>query len=106
LGCKGSCTICDLVFISVYWRLKRFHVIRCSWRFIGIRQVTHVEQELLTLPGPLSSTPVFCGVHVTQSLNVCVGFCRSLFVILSFVTLLRGIFAAIDLIYLVCQSFD
>ena len=43
-----------------------------------------VEQELLTLPEHLSSPPVFSGVRVTRSLVLCVMFCRSLFVRLSF----------------------
>jgi hypothetical protein len=43
-----------------------------------------VEQELLTLPERLSSSPIFSGVRVTQSLVFCVMFCRSLFVLLSF----------------------
>jgi hypothetical protein len=38
------------------------------------------EQELTTLPEHLSSLPVFSGVHVTQSLVLCV-FCRSLFIL-------------------------
>ena len=44
-----------------------------------------VEQELLTLPEHLSSTPVFSGVCVTRSLVLhdCM-FCRSLFVLLYF----------------------
>ena len=43
-----------------------------------------VEQELLSLPEHLSSPPVFSGVYVTRSLVLCVMFCRSLFVLLSF----------------------
>jgi uncharacterized membrane protein len=44
-----------------------------------------MEQELLTLPENLSSPPVFSGVRVTQSLALCVMFCRSLFVLLAIV---------------------
>ena len=33
-----------------------------------------MEQELLTLPEHLSSTPVFSGVRVTRSLVLCVCF--------------------------------
>ena len=47
----------------------------------AIRQVPLVEQELLTLPWHLSSSQVFSGVHVAQSLFFCVVFCRSLFVL-------------------------
>jgi len=42
-----------------------------------------LEQELLTLPGLLSPSPVCSGVRVTRSLVLCVCF-RSLFVLLSF----------------------
>ena len=38
------------------------------------RQVPLVEQQLLTLPKHLSSSPVFNGVRVTQSLVLCVCF--------------------------------
>ena len=40
-----------------------------------------VNQELLTLPEHLSSTPTFNGVRVTWSSVLCVMFCRSLFVL-------------------------
>ena len=33
-----------------------------------------VEQKLLTLPGQLRSSPVFCGIPVTQYLFFCVVF--------------------------------
>ena len=39
-----------------------------------------VEQELLSLPEHLCSSPVFSGVRVAQSLVFCVVFCKSLFV--------------------------
>jgi hypothetical protein len=39
-----------------------------------------VEQELLTLPEHLSSSPVFSGIHVARSLVFYVMFCKSLFV--------------------------
>ena len=38
------------------------------------RRVPLVEQELLTLPEHLSSSPIFSGVHVTRSLDLCVCF--------------------------------
>ena len=50
----------------------------------GIRQVPHVEQELLTLPEDLSSLSVLSGVRIVRSLVFCVRFCRSMFVFLSF----------------------
>ena len=46
------------------------------------RQVSIVEQELLTLPEHISSPPVVGGVRVTRSLVLYVLFCRSLFVLL------------------------
>jgi hypothetical protein len=52
---------------------------RCTWCNI-------MEQELLTFPEHIFSPPVFSGVRVTRSivLYVCLMFCRSLFVLLSF----------------------
>ena len=60
-----------------------------SWIITGlvirsIRRVSHVGQELLTLPDHLCSPPVFCEVRITQSLVFCVVFCRSLFVFCHF----------------------
>jgi len=46
--------------------------------------VPHLEQELLSL---LELIPGFSGVRVAQFLVFCVMFCRSLFVLLSFVFL-------------------
>ena len=43
-----------------------------------------MEVELLTHPEHLCSSPVLDGVRVTQSLVLCVVFCRSLFVHLPF----------------------
>ena len=48
-----------------------------SWLITGFvtrltRRVSLVEQELLTLPGHLSSPPVSSGVRVTRSLVLCV----------------------------------
>ena len=57
-----------------------------SWLINGFvtrltRQVSLVEQELLTLPEHLSSHPVFSGIRVTWSLVLICMFCRSLFVL-------------------------
>jgi hypothetical protein len=49
-----------------------------------VRPVSHVEQELLTLPEHLSSPSVFSVVRAAQSLVFCVMFCRSSFAFLSF----------------------
>ena len=43
-----------------------------------------MKPELNTRPEHLSSPPVFSAVRVSRSLVLCVVFCRSLFVILSF----------------------
>jgi hypothetical protein len=59
------------------------HVRWWSFPLIVTWQVSLVEHELLTLPEHLSSYPALNRVHVTQSLVVCVVFCRSLFVRLS-----------------------
>ena len=42
----------------------------------------HGYQELLTLSEHPSSPLIFSGVHVARSINFCVVFCRSLFVLL------------------------
>jgi len=47
------------------------------------RRVPHAEQELLTLPDHLSSTPVFNGVRVARSFVFNVMFYRSLFLLSS-----------------------
>ena len=45
----------------------------------------HVEQGLLTLPEDLSSPSLLSGIYVTLSLDFCVVFCRSFFVLLAIV---------------------
>jgi hypothetical protein len=49
-----------------------------------IRRGLPVEQEMFTLPDHPSSSPIFSGVHIARSLVLCVLFCKSLFVLLSF----------------------
>ena len=46
------------------------------------RRVPPVKQKLLTILEHLSTIPAFSGVHVAQSLLLCVLFCRPLVVIL------------------------
>ena len=53
-------------------------------RICYLLKIHLVKQELLTFPKHLSSPPVFSGVGVTLSLVLCVVFCRSLFVLRSF----------------------
>jgi hypothetical protein len=49
-----------------------------------VRRVPLVEQELLIHPEHLRSSPVLSGVRGARSCVICVVFCRSLFVPLSF----------------------
>ena len=44
--------------------------------------MSHVEQELLTLPEHMSSFPVLSGVRVGRSVVFCVMFCRWWLVVL------------------------
>jgi len=60
-----------------------------SWLITGFiiiltRQVPLVEQELLTIPEHRSLPTCVSGLRVARSLVLCVMFCRSLFVLLSF----------------------
>jgi hypothetical protein len=50
----------------------------------NIQRVPLVEQELLTIPEHPGSSPIISWVRDTRSLVLCVMFCRSLFVLLSF----------------------
>jgi hypothetical protein len=43
-----------------------------------------LEQEIFTLPEPMSSPSVLCGVRVARSLVFCVIICRSLFALMFF----------------------
>ena len=70
--------ITHMVFIRNVLRIV------CLVYIFYTRQVSIVEQELLTLPEQISSPPVVGGIRVTRSLVLCVLFCRSLFVLLSF----------------------
>jgi hypothetical protein len=82
---------------TIYKTYDRFVVITIqsvsqSWLITGFvtrvtRWLPHVEQELLTLLEHFSSVPVFSGVGVAPSLVFCRMFCRSLFVLLSFLFL-------------------
>ena len=73
-------------FIWIYWCL---HIRWCSCPLTVTRRLSHVEQELLTLSEHMSSSSIFSGVRVAQSLVFCVVFCRSLFC--SFVIFLLAI---------------
>ena len=60
-----------------------------AWRITGFvtivaRRVSLVEQKLFTSSEHMSSSPVFSGVHVAQSLVFYVMLSRSLFVLVSF----------------------
>ena len=64
-----------LTYVDIRW---------CSCRLTATRRVSHVEQELLTLPEHLSSSHDFSRVRVVRFLVFCVIFCRLLFVLLFF----------------------
>jgi hypothetical protein len=70
------------LYFYVYWCPTRlpFQIIFVSFN----SSTTGEEQELLTLPGHLSSHPGFNGIRVARSLVFCVMFCRLLFFLLLF----------------------
>ena len=63
--------------------IYKTRIVKCKYddagscRLTATRQVSHVEQELVTLPDHMSLSPVFNGVRVFV---FCVMFCRALFV--------------------------
>ena len=62
------------------WKLITEYVIRRT------RHVSLLEQEQPTLPGKMCSLPVYSEVRVARPLIFCLVFCRSLFVILFFLS--------------------
>jgi hypothetical protein len=62
--------------------------VRSHWQTILTRWVQLVAQELQTLPVHPSSPPTFSGVRVSRSLVFMCMFCRLLFVLFLFATLL------------------
>jgi len=60
--------------------------LRLITRFVTMvtRRVTHVEQELVTVPEHLSSPSIFSWVRAAHSLVFCIMMWRSLIVLLSF----------------------
>jgi len=61
------------------------------------RRVSHMEQELHTVPEHLRSHQVFSGVRVARYLVFCVMFCRSLFVLFLLTIILSALrFTASD----------
>ena len=85
--CKRFACACtnDQGYVCVYRCQNRsFPYWLFTWFVTGLtRWVPHVEQELLTLPGYLSSPQHFSGFHAI-SLVFCVMFCRPLFYLLHF----------------------
>jgi len=60
-------------------------ILQIGYAYITVtRLLSHVEQELLTIPEHLSSPPVFSDVRVARSLIFCVVICRWLFVLFTF----------------------
>ena len=95
VSCCFTCSVINKMYLLLRHKsvscihLFRFKSVKCftgsvrsfphSRLIIGFvtrltRRVPLVEQELLTLPEHLSSTPVFSGVRVTRSLVLCVCF--------------------------------
>jgi hypothetical protein len=98
LFCLGVMFYLCYLYLFKYTGVRHdFHVRWCSCHLKVTWQVWHVEQELLTLLGNLSSPPVLSGVHVAWSLVFCVMFYRSLFVLLSFLLWLLYCFFFFDL---------
>ena len=69
--------------------VKIIQLIPHAWRITGFvtivtRRVSLVEQKLFISSEHMSSSPVFSGVHVAQSLVFYVMLSRSLFVLVSF----------------------
>jgi hypothetical protein len=64
--------------ITMYSQVKFACWLTVSWL------VSHVKQEVLTLLEHLTSPSVFSWVRVARSIVMCLMFCRSLFVLLSF----------------------
>ena len=84
----GSCCI---YVICIYLRILVSNTISISddkCRLTVTRRMSHVEQELLTLPQHLKSTLGFSGISVARSLVFCAMLCRSLCVL--FVIFLFG----------------
>ena len=73
--------LCYLYLLTFTGVQHDLYIRGCSCRLTVTRQLSHVEQELMTLPEHLSSHPVFGGVRVARFLVFCVMFCRSLFVL-------------------------
>ena len=79
-GISVSQITSDIFHLSSFthsWLITEFVTRKTRW-------VPLVEEELHTLPEHMSSSPVFNGARVSQSLVFCVVFCRSLFVLLFF----------------------
>ena len=71
---SSLCYFCLFMYSGVQ---QDFHITRTSCRLTVTQRVLVVEKELLTLPEPLRSPPVFSEVLVAQSLVFFVVFCRS-----------------------------
>jgi hypothetical protein len=78
----------SFVFIYVYWCPTRFPYQMLLVCLTVTWPVSLVEQELLTLPGHLSSSLVLSVVHDARIYVFCVMFCRSLFVLFPVVIVL------------------
>ena len=84
LSVQNICITNDHRYVPLV--VNTFRSFHHSWLINGFvtrvtRRVSLVEQKLLTLPEHMGSLLVFSGVRVTRSLDLCVMFCRSLFVL-------------------------
>ena len=75
-SCKVTMNVYKSSLYTIHGYAVTISVIRLTWH------VPHGEQELLTLPEHLISSPIFGGVHVERSIVFCVVLC--VFVLLSF----------------------
>jgi hypothetical protein len=66
--------------MDIVFSLMTYH------RFVtgATRRMPLVDEELFTISDHQGSPQVFCGVRVIRSLVLCVMFCRSLLVLLTF----------------------
>jgi hypothetical protein len=79
LFCRGFMFYLCYLYSSTYTGVQHDFYIRCgSCRLSVTQRLSHVVQELLTLPEHTSSLPDCNGVRVARSFVFCVMFCISL----------------------------
>ena len=79
LFCRGFMFYLCYLYSSTYTGVQHdFYIRCCSCRLSVTQRLSHVVQELLTLPEHTSSLPDCNGVRVARSFVFCVMFCISL----------------------------